>query len=489
MIVAYTDRINPITGVIFLHPLTITFVLLTTSYPIKYSIPTPFWFIILASFILAVVFWLLQNWIKENILLYIIFLSDVPLIGVIIYFSGGVEGMFPLLYIILIIVAAIQLFRTGTYIVSLSAVAFFLGLIILDILRSDFPSNYIMQRFYLFSLLFLATAVLSGGLSERYRIRTEEVRKLRLTTEEIIRNLPSGIITIDKNGDVVYTNIRDDHIRSQVHLYIAKFLKYPESPSSTELTIRKRYYLISCARIHNAQGALGVLQDLTDIKKLEESSRISRQTKMLAELGGSLAHEIRNPLASIKGSLEVISKSADHDIEPFIRMALKESTRLNEIVTDFLNFAQFTPNRMNRVLVSEIITEALLETGMRFPDKKIEIVRQDNDFSCLADPNRLKAGIVNIILNAYEISQEGQKIFITTDKVKKEGFIEITDQGHGIAKKDLKHIFDPFFTTKKGGTGLGLSIAEKIIEAHNGRIEVTSKIGEGSTFRIFLPVA
>jgi two-component system sensor histidine kinase PilS (NtrC family) len=348
-----------------------------------------------------------------------------------------------------------------------------------------------MMRFYLFALLFLFTAILSGSLSERYRVRTEEIKRLKLTTEEIIKHLPSGIITIDRSGDVVFTNVNEENIRSVVHLYLVKFLRNPEKiAKTTELEIGRRFYLLSCARIGNIQGALGVLQDLTDIRRLEETSRISKQTKILAELGGSLAHEIRNPLSSIRGSLEVISKGGKREnINRFIGMALKESNRLNEIVTDFLNFAQFVPKKMNRVRIHEVITEAILEIEHRFSERNIRLVREGGDFICRADLTRLKSGIANILGNAYEVSSEGQKILVRTSTEDRTGTIEITDHGPGIAKKDLKQVFVPFYTTKKGGTGLGLAIAQKIIEAHDGHIEVLSRLKEGATFKIILPLA
>jgi len=485
----YPERFGRISGLIILQPLVITFILLT-SYPVNYNIPTPFWFIILSSFMSAAFFLLLQNWLSERVLLYLIFIADIPLIGTMVYYTGGIESMFPFFYLLLIIVSSIYLFRNGAYIISLISVIFFLGLLLFEIKAGEYPVRYVMYRFYLFALLFLFTAILSGGLSERYKLRTEEVKRLKLTTEEIIKNLPSGIITVDNKGDIIYTNINDDYIRSRVHLHITKFLRYADTPNSIELRIKKRYYLLSCARIYNSQAALGILQDLTDVRRLEESSRISKQTKMLAELGGSLAHEIRNPLSSIRGALEVIAKEGKNKkSQPFINMAVKESTRLNDIVTDFLNFAQFTPSKMNRVLISEVVTEALLETAQRFSDKTIDIIRQGDDFYVIADLNRLKSGFVNILNNAYEVSKNSQKIIIRTHKDKEEGYVEIIDQGHGISKKDLKKIFTPFFTTKKGGTGLGLSIAQKVVEAHHGRIEVTSRIGKGTTSQIILPLA
>ncbi len=483
--------IDPLVGLILLHPLVITFILLSTSYPVNYSIPATYWFIILISFVISSVFLFLHKWIKPEILTYILLITDIPLIAVIIHFTGGIDSLFPLLYVVLIITSAIYTYRKGAYIISLLSVLCFLGLMLFEINEQSLQSKYVIQQFYLFSLLFLFTAILSGWLSERYRIRTEELKKLNLTTEEIVKNLPSGILVIDASGSVIYTNISQDDIRSYVHLYLARFLKNPEHGGNVrELKIKKNFFLLSCSLIGNKQGALAILQDLTEIKKLEETSRISKQTKMLAELGGSLAHEIRNPLASIRGSLEVISKTRfPKSAKPFIEMALKESIRLNEIVTDFLNFAQFVPKKTYRTRVNDVINEALLDVVPHFREKKLDFIRDGVDFEIMADLNRLKSGILNILINACEVSEQGKKIFIKTNYNNKFGWIEITDQGPGIAKKDLKKIFQPFFTTKKGGTGLGLSIAQKIIEAHNGNIEVSSKTGEGTTFRIILPLA
>lgn len=484
-------RVNPLTGLIFLHPLVITFILLSSSYPIDYSIPVPYWFIIVISFILSIIFFFSQRWILQETLTYILLISDIPLIAVIIHYTGGIQSMFPLMYVLLIITAAIYLFRKGAYIISLISVLCFLGLMLFESAYVDFAIKYVLQQFYLFSLLFLFTAVLSGTLSERYRLKTEELNELNLTTEEIVKNLPSGILTINNAGSIVYTNIVEQETASLVHLYLARFLKNPEKYSRTkELKINNKYYLLSCSIIGNAQGALAILQDLTEIKKLEEASRISKQTKMLAELGGSLAHEIRNPLASIRGSLEVVAKSrVPKTAKHFIDMALKESIRLNEIVTDFLNFSQFVPKKTYPTKVSDIVNEALADVIARFAEKNIKIVRQGEDFACLADINRLKSGVGNILSNAFEVSNQGQEILIKTWKDNAFGWIEITDYGPGIVRKDLKKIFTPFYTTKKGGTGLGLSIAQKIIEAHNGKIEVSSKVGKGSTFRILLPLA
>lgn len=485
----YFELFSKRTGLIILHPLLITFVLLT-SYPIIYDIPTPFWYIILASFILATIFLLLRNRFIEKTVLYMIFLTDIPIIGFMIHYSGSLESMFPLLYVLLIILSALYLSKKGAYVISLCIVIFFAFLLFIEARDSDYSTQMVMYRFYIFGLLFLFTGILSGALSARYQKGTEEVERLRITTEEIIKNLPSGIITVSNKGIIIYTNIPEGPIRHRVHLYIIKLLKDPSAQISIKLEIAKRYYVLSCARIYDSKVGLGILQDYTEIRKLEEQSRISKQTKLLAELGGSLAHEIRNPLASIRGLLELIREARENsNTLHFINMALKESTRLNEIVTDFLNFAQFVPVKKNRLSISEIINEALIDIIHRVDSKNIKIVRQDSVFYVLGDLNKLKSCFANILNNACEASQKGQVIKIVLYSNNNEGFIEIRDYGKGILRREIKKIYDPFFTTKKGGTGLGLAIARNILESHGGRIEVKSKIGKGTTFKVILPLA
>jgi two-component system sensor histidine kinase PilS (NtrC family) len=485
----YPELLSKKTGVIILHPLLIALILLF-SYPITHTISTPFWFIILTSFILAIIFLLAQNWLGDVLVLYLVFITDIPLIGAMIHYTGGLDSMFPLLYVLLTILASLYLFRRGAYIVSLGAVVFFFALAMFERTTAGYPAQLALYRFSVFGLLFLFTGILSGSLSERYQRRAEEAASLRLTTEEIIRNLPTGILTVDSTGNIVYTNIAQGPLQAKVHLYMARFLNDPKTENSIEIQYAKRYYVLSCARIEHVNAALGILQDYTNIRKLEEKSRVAEQIKLLATLGGSLAHEIRNPLASIRGSLEVVRDTEEESkAVHFINMALKESIRLNEIVTDFLNFAQFVPLKKNRLHISEVINEALVDTIKRAETKNIQIRRKDGDFSILGDMNKLKSCFENVLNNAFEVSRRGQTVHITSHHNETEGFVEITDHGKGIPRNELKKVFDPFFTTKKGGIGLGLAIARNIIESHGGTIKVRSRAGKGTTFKLILPLA
>jgi len=486
----YPSKIGRVSGLIIIHPFIVTFILLT-SYPPLYRTANPAWYLLVIAVILAILFQLLRRVIPENALLYSIFLSDIPLAGAIIHYTGGIEGLFPLLYAILILASSMYLYRRGAYIVSLSSVVFFFGLVFFESRgMENYSTSLVMYRFYIFALLFLLVGILSGALSDSYQRRFEEAARLRLTTEDIIKNLPSGVITVDSRGDILYTNMGDSRLRDMVHLHVARFLKDRGTPNSFELRFGNRHYIVSCVRIFNGKAGLAILQDLTEVRKLEESSRVASQTKLLAELGGSLAHEIRNPLSSIRGSLEVIRDAKRRkNVVPFISMALKETKRLDEIVTDFLNFSQFTPRNKNRVRISEVISEALVDSLLRNNERKTVIKRKDADFFVLADMNKLKSCLTNIMNNAYEVSSAKDVIEIVSYRRIKHGCVEIRDHGPGVKKQNLRKIFEPFFTTKKGGTGLGLAIARNIVEAHAGNITVKSKVGEGTTFVIRLPLA
>lgn len=486
----YTWFFGKKTGLIVLHPLVVAF-LLVSSYPIFHEIPAPFWYVILISFILAVIALLLQRFVDEKGIFYFLFVTDLGLISAIIHFTGGgSDSMFVLLYMLLIIISSFYLYRTGAYIISLGSVVFFLCLLLVESRDTENITQVVAYRFYIFGLLFLLTGILSGMLSERYRKRAEEATRLRITTEEIIRNLPSGIITVAGDGTILYTNIPEGQLRAEVHLHIARYLHEEDIPNSIEIRIDDRYYVFTCARIAETEIGLGILQDYTEIKMLEERSRIAHQTKLLAELSGSLAHEIRNPLASIRGSLEVIREAeSNKESKHFINMALKETIRLNEIVSDFLSFSQFVPKRKNRLAIRDVISEALVDVLQRVDNSTIDIRRSDEEFHVLGDMNKLKACFINLVLNAYEAGDKQQTIDITARIENGKGIVRIHDRGKGIPEGLRQRIFDPFFTTKKGGTGLGLAITKNIIEAHDGSIKVESQVDAGSIFVITLPLA
>jgi two-component system sensor histidine kinase HydH len=232
------------------------------------------------------------------------------------------------------------------------------------------------------------------------------------------------------------------------------------------------------------------------IMEIEGQLRKAERLSTIGELAAVLAHEIRNPLGSIQGTAEILKddyRPGDRKYE-FLEILLKESKRLNHVVEDFLRLAQPQPVTLMNCDVEEelrnIITLVSAEAGKRGIKPEL---KSDHLPAVQGDPEKLRQAFLNIILNGLQASPPGGILIITASifeaKDDEQVWIELcfTDSGEGITPEIMDKIFEPFFTTKEGGTGLGLAITRKIVENHGGRIEVESKPGRGTTFRIRLP--
>ncbi|HYA32362.1 MAG TPA: ATP-binding protein, partial [Thermodesulfovibrionales bacterium] len=207
----------------------------------------------------------------------------------------------------------------------------------------------------------------------------------------------------------------------------------------------------------------------------------------------NMAHEIRNPLASLKGSIEMLKEGAltkDHG-EKLMNIALNEMDRLNKIITDFLTYSrpkspEFFRFDLHTMLdeIIELIRSAAVNTDNIVIRKEFGGKRE-----IIADPLKLRQVFLNLGMNALESMPEGGELLISTRSSKERVTVSVRDSGIGIPKDNLKDIFYPFFTTKDKGTGLGLSIAYRIIEEHNGKLTVKSTPGQGATFEVVLPLA
>ncbi|MCL5423236.1 MAG: ATP-binding protein, partial [Nitrospirae bacterium] len=239
-------------------------------------------------------------------------------------------------------------------------------------------------------------------------------------------------------------------------------------------------------------GYICIFQDITELKNLEAELKHKETLAAIGELSANMAHEIRNPLASLKGSIEMLKEGTltkDHG-EKLMNIALSEMDRLNKIITDFLTYSrpkdpEFFRFDLHTMLdeIIELIKSATMNT---------ENITIKKDFSgenvIVADPQKLRQVFLNLGMNAIESMPGGGEVAISTRNLKDAVLISVKDSGAGIPRENLKDIFFPFFTTKDKGTGLGLSIAYRIIEEHNGKITVKSVPGQGTTFAVVLPV-
>ncbi|MEJ2683859.1 MAG: PAS domain S-box protein [Candidatus Sulfobium sp.] len=236
-------------------------------------------------------------------------------------------------------------------------------------------------------------------------------------------------------------------------------------------------------------GSVHVVRDITEIKNLQQKLVMAEKMAALGEVAAKVAHEIRNPLVSVGGFAKRLEKKLDGNLKEYAGIIVKEVERLEGILREILGFVKEV--RLNRemvnlnYLVDDVVT--LMESDMH--ERGISLFR---DYGLPAevfiDPNRVKEAIMNIVNNAVQSMAGSGSIYVRTETKGDFAVVEIKDTGAGITDWDRQFIFNPFYTTKAAGTGLGLAITNRIIQEHNGRIELESEIGKGSTFKVFIPL-
>jgi len=241
-------------------------------------------------------------------------------------------------------------------------------------------------------------------------------------------------------------------------------------------------------------NAIVVMIDLSEVIELKERLRRADRMSSLGNMATKVAHEIRNPLGSVKGLGQLALESLDEESEPYqyLERIVREVDRLSSIVAELLDYSQRRPLTLESVDINELVKEGLEMARFRLGEG-VPTILQDLDLSLKPlrmDRNRLLQAFHNLIVNALQaIGPDGAITVATFREERPAGdrmVIEIADNGPGIPADMLEHIFDPFYTTKESGSGLGLSIAHTIVREHQGRLEVDSKVGQGTTFRIVL---
>jgi len=242
-------------------------------------------------------------------------------------------------------------------------------------------------------------------------------------------------------------------------------------------------------------GIVAVIRDVTEIKNLNEEMARHKRLVALGKLSAGIAHEIRNPLSSIRGLAQFVfnSFSKIDERKEDLNTIIQEVDRLNKLVVQVLDFSKLKKPNLTRFSLNDLIKKITELFKLEINDKQIKFnLKLSPDISQVqADEDQVRQVLMNVIINATQAIPKKGEIKIKTEKALLKGEpamkLIIEDSGIGIPEKDFNQIFDPFFSTKDKGFGLGLSIVYKLIEAHQGEIKVESKEGEGTKFVIFLP--
>ncbi|OGW52685.1 MAG: hypothetical protein A2Y81_09630 [Nitrospirae bacterium RBG_13_43_8] len=237
-------------------------------------------------------------------------------------------------------------------------------------------------------------------------------------------------------------------------------------------------------------GTVHVARDITEIKKLEKQLIMAQRMAALGEVAARVAHDIRNPLVSIGGFARRLEKHLEGNLKEYATIIAREVAGLEKILSEILAYVRGVSLEKRMVNVDSLVEEVAGVMKSELDEKQIILVKSLNALSEVSmDPGNVREALLNILSNAIHAIGRDGTIIVKTAIENNYAVIEIKDTGCGISEEILQFIFDPFFTTKgSGNTGLGLTISHKIIEQHNGRIEVESKPHEGSTFKVFLPL-
>lgn len=238
-------------------------------------------------------------------------------------------------------------------------------------------------------------------------------------------------------------------------------------------------------------GSVVVFQDLTMLRRMEEQVRRNERLAAVGVLAAGLAHEIRNPLSSMSGSIELLKSelpSGGRD-ERLMDIVVRETERLDGLIDDFLGFARPAPPRKELVSFERLVGEAaeLFRNDPAAASCKLEI-SVDEGVTGFGDEGQLRRALLNLLINAAQAREgDGGSISVEARAVDRGIALSVSDDGSGIPGEDIPRIFDPFYTTRERGTGLGLALVHRTVEAHDGRVEVESEVGEGTRFTIELP--
>jgi len=368
-------------------------------------------------------------------------------------------------------------------------------------------------------LLIGFVGIVSLFFAQAYRSARTSLTRIKAFSDSVVENMPIGLLAIDTDGEIVSFNQTAESVLNLASREVLGKKSNEVLPQQLEcLTgelkagrgiIEKEITCplgdgktipmdISVSILEGDDGDfLGhiiLFRDLTEIKDLKREIERSQRLASLGRLAAGIAHEIRNPLSSIKG-FATYFKERYRDIpedQKTAEIMVQEVERLNRVITQLLEFARPMAVQKRPTSIQTVIQHSLkmMEREAREKNIKIDTSLPMEVKDVPMDPDRINQVFLNLYLNAIEAMVDGGtlSVVLSRDDGQERVKIVISDTGSGIGKEDLAHVFDPYFTTKQSGTGLGLAIVHKIIESHRGEVKVESEAGQGTTVSIFLPV-
>ena len=479
---------------------------------------------------------------RHNWLVDLQFGADVILVSAFIHVTGGIASNFSSLYLLPVIAASmIRSRRVALQVAGLNS-ALYLALVLVQYVDVGLPP--LVRRFtpivelptlgvaqYTVAINlsgFFAVALLAGSLAEslrsagaRLEYASHEIRDLRRFNEHVINSLLSGLMTTDADGRILTFNRAASLILgiSSAHALRHDVLEVLQLPADTRArlggisetrslkidtqhrtgdgrTIELGLTISALTFPDGRSGFLFTFQDVTDVRRLERDARLQQRLAAVGEMAAGIAHEIRNPLASMSGSMQVLRQelSLSDEQAELMDIVLKESERLNDTIKSFLAYARPQRFAVSRLDIRKVVQDAALllrNSGDVRAHHTIAVDVPSEAVWCEADESQVRQVVWNLATNGLRAMAQGGRLLlaVATDKDGSGAtLLTVQDEGRGIPPEELDLIFQPFHSTFEKGSGLGLAIVHRIVTDYNGTINVSSKVGVGTIMTVRLPV-
>jgi two-component system sensor histidine kinase PilS (NtrC family) len=442
----------------------------------------------------------------ERTIAYLQIALDAGVAAAVVATTGGAESVFVFLFSLGIVNGAILLFRRGAIGgVALAVAAYLLSAVALD------PGRPSTVTVFVHCAAFALTGVLAAYLAEQLRTTSErlaaresDLAAMTALHHSVVESLTSGLVTLDPSGRITYLNSAAEAITGHRRVdvqgrRVEEVVSFPAGGGREEVEyvnargerLRLGYTVFPLrTRDDEPLGTAAIFQDLTRLRTMEEAMQRSARLADLGRVAAGLAHELRNPLAAMSGSVELLRgrASAGGDDQRLLDIVLREAGRLDALVSAFLDYARPPPVRRRHTELGALLAETL-EVFAHDPAATGAILSPSLVPAWVhCDPDQIRQVVWNLLRNAAQARGAGERLHIEVACGTEPGgaWLRVHDDGPGIPASELDRVFLPFHTTKERGTGLGLATVHRIVDEHGGRIEVESPPGAGAAFVIHL---
>ncbi len=458
---------------------------------------------------------------------------DVATATLIVLASGGPVSIFAFLYVLVVIASCVLLSRQGALAIAGASSLLYTAVVVGPTI---FPVSHFLDApnettalavltMFLNAGTFLVVAITAGSLAEHYRSahhalegQRKDLSDLQAFKDLIFQSVGTGLIALDHDGRITAYNraaaeitgvpaaraiggpwrtifgdaVDIQRIMRAVRTDPRAFRRHELSlrtAGGSEVPVAITFWTLSSGS-GDTVGLIAVCEDLLPIKQMESRLRQADRLATVGRMAANIAHEIRNPLASLTGAIEVLARDTELGSarDRLAQIVVRESERLDHFIKDLLEYARPAPLAVQPINLADTLDEVLLLLEHRPLPDNVKIIRAyGGSLPVDADPQQIRQVFWNLCLNAVEAMTDGGELRVGADGRVRHLEVSISDSGTGIRTADLPHIFEPFFSTKPEGSGIGLALVHRIVQEHGGDIDVRSFGGQGTTFTITLP--